>query len=225
MRRSFEEKEISDLRFGISNEEHWRALRAGAIQKALRLAAGAATVGVALLMLAGTAMAQEGQASPEDSAIGWVVKWLNFAIVFGGIAYLVVKSGGPAFRARAEKISAAIGEAARAREAAEAQRRETQQKLANLAKEVEEMRAAAKRDAAAEAQRLREMAKAEAQKIERAAQAEIAAAERAARLELKQIGARLAVEGAAAVLRKELTAQSESQLFRAFVAELERNPN
>lgn len=189
------------------------------------MAAGAATVGVALLMAAGTAMAQEGQASPEDTTIGWVMKWLNFAIVFGGIGYLVVKSGGPAFRAKAEKISAAIGEAARAREAAEAQRRETQQKLANLTKEVEEMRAAAKRDATAEAQRLRELAKVEAEKIETAAQAEIVAAERAARLELKQIGARLAVESAEALLRKEMTAQGEAQLFRAFVAELERSQN
>jgi F-type H+-transporting ATPase subunit b len=186
-----------------------------------RLPAAVAT----LALLAGTAMAQEGAGSPEDSTIGWVVKWLNFAIVFGGIAYLIVKSGASAFRARAEKISAAIGEAARAREAAEQQQRETQEKLANLEKEVAEMRAAAKRDAAAEAQRLRELARAEAEKIEKVAQAEIAAAERAARLELKTAGARRAVEEAEALLRKELTPQGEAQLFHAFVAELERSPN
>lgn len=190
-----------------------------------RLVLGGAALVFCALTLAGTAMAQEGGASPEDSTIGWVVKWLNFAIVFGGIAYLIVKSGGPAFRARAEKISGAIGEAARAREAAEQQRRETQEKLANLEKEVAEMRAAAKRDATAEAQRLRELARGEAEKIEKVAQAEIAAAERAARLELKTAGARRAVEEAEELLRKELTPQGEAQLFRAFVAELERSPN
>jgi F-type H+-transporting ATPase subunit b len=180
---------------------------------------------LALVLLgAGAASAQEG-GSAADSNAGLIFKWVNFAIVFFAIAYAFAKAGGPAFRARAEKIGAQIGEAARAREAAEQQRHEAQQKRANLDKEVAEMRDAAKRDAAAEAQRLRELAKEEAVKIERIAQAEIAAAERAARLDLKRLEARLAVEGAETMLRREITPQGEAQLFRAFVAELEGVPN
>ena len=67
-------------------------------------------------------LAQEGEASPVDSPIGWVFRWLNFAIVFGAIAYLAWKKGGPYFRAHAEEISRKIEEGARAREAAERQR-------------------------------------------------------------------------------------------------------
>jgi F0F1-type ATP synthase membrane subunit b/b' len=72
---------------------------------------------------------------------------------------------------------------------------------------------------------LRSLAREEAQKIERAAQAEIAAAERAARMELKSLAARMAVERAEALLRKELTPKSEAVLFQTFVQELGRSVN
>lgn len=169
--------------------------------------------------------AQEGESSPADSTAGWVFRWLNFAIVFGAIAYLVVKKGAPYFRAQAQEISRKIAEGTSAREAAEHQRAEVKAKLANLENDVVALRAESKRDAEAEAQRLSSLAREEAEKIERAAQAEIAAAERAARIELKRHAARLAVERAEALLRQELTPKSEGVLFQAFVQELERSVN
>jgi F0F1-type ATP synthase membrane subunit b/b' len=178
-----------------------------------------------LLLAALPVLAQEGEASPVDSPAGWIFRWLNFAIVFGAIAYLAWKKGGPYFRAQAEEISQKIAEGARAREAAERQRQEVQAKLANIDSEIGAMRADSKRDAEAEAMRLRILAREEAQKIERAAQAEIAAAERAARMELKALGARMAVERAEALLRKELTPKSEAALFQTFVQELGRSVN
>jgi F-type H+-transporting ATPase subunit b len=171
------------------------------------------------------ALAQEGESSPADSPTGWIFRWLNFAIVFGAITYFAVKKGGPYFRRQADEISRKIAEGARAREAAEQQRKEIQAKLAGIEQEVAAMREEAKRDADAEAQRLRALARAEAQKIEVVAQAEIAAAERAARMELKSLGARMAVERAEALLREELTPKAETALFHNFVRELERSPN
>lgn len=178
-----------------------------------------------MLLAALPVLAQEGEASPVDSPAGWIFRWLNFAIVFGAIGYLAWKKGGPYFRAQAEGISRKIAEGARAREAAERQRQEVQAKLANIESEIATIRAESKRDADAEAQRLRSLAREEAQKIERAAQAEIVAAERAARMELKSLAARMAVERAEALLRKELTPKSEAALFQAFVQELERSLN
>jgi F-type H+-transporting ATPase subunit b len=178
-----------------------------------------------LLLAALPVLAQEGEASPVESPAGWIFRWLNFAIVFGAIGYLAWKKGGPYFRAQAEEISRKIAEGARAREAAERQRQEVQAKLANIESEIAAMRADSKRDADAEAQRLRSLAREEAQKIERAAQAEIVAAERAARMELKTLAARMAVERAEALLRKELTPKSEAALFQSFVQELERSVN
>ena len=178
-----------------------------------------------VLLSALPVLAQEGEASPADSPVGWIFRWLNFAIVFGAIAYLAWKKGGPYFRAQAEEISQKIAEAAQAREAAERRRQEAQAKLANIEKEIAAMRVEAKRDADAEAERLRPQSREEAQKIERAAQEEIAAAERASLMELKILAARMAVERAEALLRKELTPESEAALFQIFVQELARSVN
>lgn len=176
-------------------------------------------------LLAAPALAQEGEASPADSTAGWVFRWLNFAIVLGAIGYAMVKYAGPMFRRHSEEISEQIAEGARAREAAERQRKEIEAKLAGLEAEVAEMRAQAKREAEAEAQRLRALAREEAQKIELSAQAEIAAAERAARFELKALAARQAVERAEALLREELTPKTEAALFAAFVQDLAGSAN
>lgn len=181
--------------------------------------------GMLFFLAAAPLFAQESESSPADSPTGQFFRWLNFAIVFGVIAYFAVKKGGPYFRGQAEEISPKIAEGARAREAAEEQRRQVEAKMANLEKEIAEMRAEAKKDAAAEAQRLRAQAREDAEKIERAAQAEIAAAERAARMELKTFAAKLAVERAEAVLREELTSKAESALFQTFVRELDRSAN
>jgi F0F1-type ATP synthase membrane subunit b/b' len=184
-----------------------------------------ACAAVFLALAASPALAQEGEASPADSPVGWVFRWLNFALVFGGIAYATWKWGAPYFRQQAEEISRKIAEGARAREAAERQRREIQAKLAGLEDEINRLREEGKRDAAAEAQRLRDMERAEAERIERAARAEIEAAQREGRMELKVLGARLAVELAEALLRQSLTPKAEESLFDGFVTELERRVN
>jgi F0F1-type ATP synthase membrane subunit b/b' len=180
---------------------------------------------VFLLLAVSPALAQEGQASPTDSSIGWIFRWLNFSVVFGGIAYAIRKWGTPYFRQQAEEISRKIAEGARAREAAERQRREIQAKLAGLEDEIKRLRVEGKRDADAEAQRLLEIERLERERIERAARAEIEAAEREGRMELKILGARRAVELAEALLRQSLTAKADETLFDGFVTELKRSLN
>lgn len=184
----------------------------------------AASFAAFFLLLALPAFAQDEQPSPADSPTGWIFRWLNFAIVLGLLIYAFGKAA-PYFRSHAQEISEKIAEGARAREAAEADRRAAQAKLAGIDTEVAALRVEAKRSAQAESDRLRAQAKAEAEAIERSAQAEIAAAERAAILELKALAARIAVERAEAVLRSEMTLQTEAMLFGNFVAELEGSPN
>jgi F-type H+-transporting ATPase subunit b len=182
------------------------------------------TLSLAFLLSAIPTLAKEGADSPVESAAGWVFRWLNFAIVFAMIVWAFRKLG-PLFRNQAEEISAKIAEGARAREAAAEHRRRVEAKLAGLPQEIARARTEAERDAQAETERLRAVAREEAKKIEAAAQDEIAAAARAAKLELKALGARLAVERAAAMLREEITPKAEAALFSDFVAELRRGAN
>jgi F-type H+-transporting ATPase subunit b len=167
--------------------------------------------------------AQERETPPAETPIGYIFHWLNFAIVFCAIAYAAKKWGGPYFHGHAEEIAQKIAEGTRAREAAERQKKEIEQKLAGLDDEIQRMREEGKRDQQAEAKRLHDLARSEAEKIEHAAQMEIEAAGRAANQELKARAARLAIERAAAMLQKEMTPQAEAGLFRTFVAEMERS--
>jgi F0F1-type ATP synthase membrane subunit b/b' len=131
----------------------------------------------------------------------------------------------PAFRSRTEEISQKIAEGARAREAAEVQRREVQAKLAGIDAEVAKLRAEAKTSMEAEALRLKAQTRREAEIIEQAAQAEIAAARRAGTLELKAFAGRLAIEHAEAVLTQQITPEAQALLFNTFVRELDRSTN
>jgi F-type H+-transporting ATPase subunit b len=167
--------------------------------------------------------AEEGAAANERATE--IFKWINFAIVAGAILWVFGKVLPSKFRGNAEKISSAITEATAAKAAADRQLREAETKLANLQKEVAELRAFAGREGTGEAERLRALAQSDAQKISLAAKAEIEAAERAARLELKAIAARLAVDGAETLLAKQLTPQTQESLVSAFVKSLEGRPN
>ena len=178
----------------------------------------AAVLGL-LLFAPGNVFAAES-GDPAQSTLGWVFRWLNFAIVFGGLGYLLAKKGRAFFRGRAGAITAAIQEAAAAREQAEQRRRAAEEKIARLDQEAAALRAQARRDAAAEAERIRALAGEEAQKVERAGQLEIEAAERAARMELKAMAARLAVERAEAMIRKRMTPETQAAIFRSFVESL-----
>jgi F0F1-type ATP synthase membrane subunit b/b' len=185
----------------------------------------AAFISASSLFLAMPALSQESGPALENTPVGWTFRWIDFAIVLFALVYFFAKVAAPSLRSRSDEISQKIAEGARAREAAEKQRREVREKVANIDKDVAILRTDAKRGAEAEAVRLKALAKQEAETIERAAQAEIFAAERAAQLELKSLAARLAVERAGAMLRSEMTPEAQSSLFRTFVAELERSAN
>lgn len=183
------------------------------------------SIGLFAIFAALPAFAQEAGGDISDSPSGWIFRWLNFAIVFGVIAYCVVKFGTPYFHGRAEQVSEQIAEGARAREAAEKQRQAALQKLAGVPAEVAQIRADAKRSGEVEAQRLRALARGEAEMIAKAAQAEIAAAQRAARLELKGLAARLAIEHSESLLREQISPSVQAGLFEGFVVDLERGAN
>lgn len=154
-----------------------------------------------------------------------IFKWVNFAIVAGVIVWVFGKLLPPVFRKRAEAVSSAITNAASTKAAADARLRDAETRLANLQKEVADLRAFAERESAAEVERLRTATQSDIAKIAAAAKAEIEAVERAARLELKGLAANLAVDGAEALLEKQLTRKAQESLIADFVKSLEGRPN
>ncbi len=163
--------------------------------------------------------AEEGA---EESPLTPVFQWLNFAIVAGAIGWLLVKKAPPFFAARGAQIASAIEEAGKVKARAEAQRAEALQRLSNLTAEIAQMQAAARRDAAAEVQRIQAAAQEDAAKIQAAARMEVEAAARGARIELRRLATRLSIERAEALLRAEITPAAEEGMFTAFLGEITR---
>ncbi len=179
---------------------------------------------VSLLASVSLQAAEEGGGAATQRATE-IFKWINFAIVVGVIVWAFGKLLPPVFRKRAETVISAITNATSAKAAAEAQLRDAETRLANLQKEVAELRALAERESAGEVERLRAATLSDIQKIATAAKTESEAAERAARLELKALAANLAVDGAESLLVKQLTPKAQESLISNFVKSLEGRPN
>jgi len=169
-------------------------------------------------------------ASPDvaDSPAGLIFRWLNFILVFGGLAYVLARYGGPYFRGRGAEIGGAIRDAAAAKADADRELREIESQVAHLDQEIARMRAESVHEEQAEAQRQSEAGRHEIERIERGAQFEIEAAERVSRQQLRALAAQMAVEAAERDLRASLsTNQTErAVLFQSFLAQLvpaERN--
>ena len=171
------------------------------------------------------AVAQEqGQPAPADTTTGFVFRWLNFALVFGGIVWAIRKFGAPYFRGNARAIAASTHGAAAGRAAAESDLSEATRQLASVDAEIRELRRTGARESANEAERLKALAQTEAEKIARAAAAEIEASRSGLR------GSNCAPsrrepppDRAAAFVRQRMNEAAERALFGDFVEELERS--
>ena len=171
-------------------------------------------------------LAAEGaEPNPADSSAGLIFRWLNFALVFGGIAYLIAKYGGSFFRGNAKAISASIREATAVKVEADRELREVETKIARLDQDVAQMREEARRNWAAESERLNTSAQAEIEKIAHAAREELAASERAAQQQVREMAASLAVERAAALVSSMMNTEVRSRMFQSFLGELGRRAN
>jgi len=184
-----------------------------------------------LLVLAGVSLcaaavcgAEEGGSAAEQST-GMIFKWIHF-VILAGLAYWVFgKVLPPLFRGKADQISAAINKATAAKADAEQRLQAAVTKMGSLEREVSEFRAQAQRDAAAELERLRGVTQLDVEKVRAAAKAEIEAAERAARVELKELAARLAVDGAESLVAKQMTPAVQEAMINSFVQSLQGRPN
>ena len=179
-----------------------------------------------LFLTALPALAAESATEETGAATaGIFFRWLNFLIVFGGIAYLIAKHGGSFFRSNAKAIAASITEASATKAEADRELHEVETKIARLDQEVAELREAARRDSAVEADRLLVSGRAEIEKISLAARAELAASERAAQQELRAIAASMAVERAGALVSSRMNGEIRARIFHAFLGELGRSAN
>lgn len=168
--------------------------------------------------------AEEGGNAAEQT-LGMGFKWFHFVVIAVLAYWVFAKVLPPFFRHKADNISSAIEKATAAKTDAERQLKEAVERLGNLEREVAAFREQAQRDAVAEMERLRNATQLDLDKIRAAANAEMAAAERAARVELKELAAKLAVDGAESLLAKQMTPAVQEAMISSFVQSLQGRPN
>jgi len=176
-----------------------------------------------VMALAGAAFAS-GDAHAADSGAllkDFLFRLLNFAIIFGALAYILAKPLRQGLGERRAKLIEALEQADKARQAAEAKVEEYERKLSNSDQEIADMLAQAKEEnsrertkALAEAQAIADTVRKEARQC---ADREIERARRELRSEAAQMAVRMAEE----MLRKEITDEDRARLVKENLQQME----
>jgi len=187
----------------------------------MRRATLAITIGLAFASYAlpqEAAPAKEGQAEQGDSMIWW--KWANFAILAAGLAYLIGKNVPPLFRKQSDEIQRALAEAAKIKQEAAAYAANVETRLANLQREIENLRATAHADMTAESERIRRETEHHLQRIREQSVQEVALMTRGAKDGLRKYAAELAIGLAGQRIRTRMNPATQENLVSAFLHDL-----
>ena len=133
------------------------------------------------------------EAEDDEEGPGIVWKWANFAILAGGLGYLISQKRRTVFRRAHPADPQGHGRFPRARKQAEARAAEIDRRLAALGARSPPS-APTQREAQAETERLARHTAAEIAKVQAHAEQEIVSAGKAARTDLKRYSAELAID-------------------------------
>jgi F-type H+-transporting ATPase subunit b len=178
---------------------------------------------LALLAILTAASAQD-HAAPVESAKGEVAahesgdsgmvgKIINFAILFGGLFYMLRKPLLAMLDKRTKTIEQTLAEATAGRAAAEAQLEEARRKAAALEAEMARLKIEAEADGLKEKAHIRDLAEKEADRLRTLARQEIEAHLKAGVRELKAMTAELAASLAEERLKSKLTDADQAALI------------
>ncbi len=167
------------------------------------------------------ATVREVENAPVNETNDLLWKWVNFAILAGGIGYLAVKYGGPYFRDRRESIEKGISDAAQVKADAEKRAAEIEARISNLSQEIDELRKSSTAEMQKEAERIRAETASEIAKVQQRAEQEITAAAKAATHDLKVYSAQLALDLAEQQIRSRMNAPVQDELVRTFVRDID----
>jgi F-type H+-transporting ATPase subunit b len=193
-----------------------------------RLACAAMVLGLAVLApvrygRAAEAGSESGASQEKEPSEIW--KWANFALLAGGLGYLVAKNAPAFFAARSKRIVQDMTDAGKLRAEAEARVADVDLRLANLESEIAALRCESQAQIAAEAERLKVHAASEIARIQELAEREIEAAGKTARTQLRRFTAHLAIDLAQRKLEARMTPETQDGLVRGFVQDLGNPPS
>jgi len=177
----------------------------------------------ALVLLPVVVFASDSGGHHADSGAvlkDFIYRVFNFLLMVGLLAYFVTKPIRKGLKERQEGIAKTLADAEAAKLAAEAKHREYSEKLAKATEEIEHIAASIRREGEAERDRIIAAAKDQAAKLEQEADSKAAGLVSRARAELREEAARLAVELAEDMLRKQVSADDQKRLVDEYMQKM-----
>jgi F-type H+-transporting ATPase subunit b len=166
----------------------------------------------------GSETAKEESSEPPHELL---YKIINFAILVGGLGFVLRKPLAEFFSSRSASIQKSLDEGRKALEASQAQLKVVEEKLKGLEAEIAAFKSSAMREMEAERQRMQQAGAEEAARILESARNQTAVAVRAAKLELKRYAAQKSVTLAEELIRARLDDSGRKRLVTQFVATIE----
>jgi len=172
-----------------------------------------------LLMAPAVVFAATGDGHADSGVIlkDFLYRCFNFILMVGLLAYFVTKPIRKGLKTRRDEIEKTLADARTAKEAAEAKHREYSQKLAKATEEIATLTEAIRRDGELEREKILAAAKQLAVKIEKEADNKAFSVVAKARIELREEAARLAVELAEDMLKKQVSADDQKRLVDEYM--------
>ncbi|MGK2944360.1 MAG: F0F1 ATP synthase subunit B [Desulfuromonadales bacterium] len=172
-----------------------------------------------LLMAPVVVFAATGDGHADSGVIlkDFLYRCFNFILLVGLLAYFVTKPVRKGLKARRDDIEKTLADARIAKEAAEAKHREYSEKLARATEEIATLTEAIRRDGELEREKILAAAKQLAVKIEKEADNKAISVVAKARIELREEAARLAVELAEDMLKKQVSAEDQKRLVDEYM--------
>jgi len=177
------------------------------------------TILILLLLIPVIAMASGEGGHADGNAVlkDFLYRCFNFALMVGLLAYFVTKPVRKGLKERTEEIRKTLADAQAAQEAAEAKHREYSDKLAKATEEIAGITEAIRREGEMERDKILLAAKEMAAKIEKETDNKASGVVTKARIELREEAARLAVELAESLLKKQISADDQKRLVEEYM--------
>ena len=156
-----------------------------------------------------------------------IYRWINFAILVGGLAYVLRKPLSQFFSERSNSIRKSLEDGRKALSAAEEKLHAVEQRLQHFEEEVAAFRTAALKEMEEEHARMRQATAHEAEKLMESVRVQMDVAAKQARLELRLYAAEQAVEMAEKLVTARMDDARQRRLVSQFVEKLgaeTRNP-
>jgi F-type H+-transporting ATPase subunit b len=166
--------------------------------------------------------AAEGAAThhEEESTFHIVARWVNFAILFGGLIYLLRKPMGDFFATRRNDISSGLQRAQDAQASAKARMDEIEQRLAHLSADMAALKTEAEKESLVEREKILMEAKREVERVVEQSRQEIERVARTVEREIKETIADQVIDRAGNTLRSEMTQDDQKRVVVRFIKKL-----